>query len=121
MPKAEQTLLSYLSPDSALSLKAPTLPSKPLRTTAALVGKAYAAAGQGGECLHTMGILQAYQADLLKELDELERPYSDEVRGALLEPLICLYRLPRRRPWKPQRDIFVSIYLTPKKETSPSC
>ncbi len=31
MPRVEQTLLSYLAPDAASSLKAPSLPSKPLR------------------------------------------------------------------------------------------
>ncbi|MCJ8738081.1 hypothetical protein PDJAM_G00031590 [Pangasius djambal] len=70
MPQVDQTLASYLSPGVASSLKAPALPSRPLRTTSALVGKGYAAAGQAGACLHTMAVLQAYQADLLKELDE---------------------------------------------------
>ncbi|KAL0151133.1 hypothetical protein M9458_053646 [Cirrhinus mrigala] len=73
MPRVEQTLASYLSPGSASSLKAPALPSKPLRVTSALVGKGYTAAGQAGACLHTMSVLQANQADLLKELDEGER------------------------------------------------
>ncbi|KAI2665856.1 Transposon Ty3-G Gag-Pol polyprotein [Labeo rohita] len=75
MPRVEQTLASYLSPESASSLKAPFLPSKPLRVTSALVGKGYTAAGQAGACLHTMSVLQAYQADLLKELDE-----GDEIK-----------------------------------------
>ncbi len=70
MPLVEQMLASYLSPDAASSLKALTLPTKLLRTSSALVGKGYAAAGQAGSCLHTMAVLQAYQADLLKELDE---------------------------------------------------
>ncbi len=34
------------------------------------MGKGYAATGQAGACLHTMSVLQAYQADLLKEMDE---------------------------------------------------
>ncbi len=79
MPRVEQTLASYLSPGVASSLKAPVLPSKPLRTTSALVGKGYAAAGQAGACLHTMSVLQAYQADLLKELDEGEQIKSDDI------------------------------------------
>ncbi len=33
-------------------------------------GRAYAAAGQAGAALHTMSVLQAYQADLLKDLDQ---------------------------------------------------
>ncbi len=79
MPRVEKTLASYLSPGVASSLKAPVLPSKPLRTTSALVGKGYAAAGQAGACLHTMSVLQAYQADLLKELDEGEQIKSDDI------------------------------------------
>ncbi|XP_067241145.1 uncharacterized protein [Chanodichthys erythropterus] len=69
MPRVEETLAGYLSPESASSLKAPTLPTKPLKTTSNLVGKAYAAAGQAAACLHTMALLQAYQADLLGEID----------------------------------------------------
>ncbi|KAL0173005.1 hypothetical protein M9458_033316, partial [Cirrhinus mrigala] len=82
MPRVEQTLASYLSPVLASSLKAPVLPSKPLRVTSALVGKGYTAAGQAGACLHTMSVLQAYQADLLKELDE-----GDEVRDSDISEL----------------------------------
>ncbi len=77
--RVEQTLASYLSPDAASSLKAPSLPSKPLRTSSALVGKGYVAAGQAGACLHTMSVLQAYQADLLKELDEREAMSSNDI------------------------------------------
>ncbi len=106
MPRVEQTLASYLSPHAASSLKAPTLPTKPLRTSSALVGKGYAAAGQAGSCLHTMAVLQAYQADLLKELDEGEGFSADDILSSA-EPLICLSALPRRPPvplgglWQP--------------------
>ncbi len=79
MPKVEQTLASYLSPHVASSLKAPALPTKPLRTTSTLVGRGCSAAGQAGACLHTMSVLQAYQADLLKELDEREQVSSDDI------------------------------------------
>ncbi|KAL0175067.1 hypothetical protein M9458_031035, partial [Cirrhinus mrigala] len=79
MPRVEQTLASYLSPGLASSLKAPVLPSKPLRVTSALVGKGYTAAGQAGACLHTMSALQAYQADLLKKLDEGEEIRDSDI------------------------------------------
>lgn len=36
------------------------------------MGKVNMAMGQAGACLHTMVILQAYQADLLRDLDEGE-------------------------------------------------
>ncbi len=55
--RSKQALASYLSPDAASSLKSPSLPSKPLRTSSVLVGKGYAAAGQAGACLHTMSVL----------------------------------------------------------------
>ncbi len=79
MPRVEQMLASYLSPGVTSSLKAPVLPSKPLRMTSVLVGKGYMAAGQAGVCPYTMSVLQAYQADLLKELDEGEHFKSHDI------------------------------------------
>ncbi len=79
MPRVEQTLTGYLSPGAASSLKAPVLPTKPLCVSSALVGKGYTAVGQPGACLHTMSVLQAYQADLLKELDEGEQISSTDI------------------------------------------
>ncbi len=79
MPAVEQTLTSYLSPSSASSLKALKLPTRSVRLTSGLVGKAYMAAGQAGACLHTMAVLQACQADLLNDLDEEEEGESDIV------------------------------------------
>ncbi len=67
MPVSEDTLASHLSPSLAPSWKSRLLlPSKPCRTTSAFIGKSYIAAGQAGMALHTM----AYQADVLKEMDE---------------------------------------------------
>lgn len=85
MPRIEETLACYLSAEAASSLMAPTLPTKPYRTTLSLVGKAYMAAGQSSACLHTMAILQAYQADLLKDLDEGEGFGYDTIKGATKE------------------------------------
>ncbi len=71
IPVVEDTLASHLSPSLAPSWKSrPLLPTKPCMTTSALIGKSYIAAGQAGMTLHTMAILQAYQADVLKEMDE---------------------------------------------------
>ncbi len=75
----EETLASYLSVGETSSLKAPSLPSKPLQETSRLNGKAYAAAGQAVASLHTMAVLQAYQADLLKDLDKGQGLSPDEV------------------------------------------
>ncbi|CAM4635653.1 unnamed protein product [Leuciscus chuanchicus] len=79
LPRVEEALASYLSPEAASSLKAPVLPTKPCRDTSALVGRAYMAAGRAGGCLHTMAVLQAYQADLLKELDEGQGPSPEDI------------------------------------------
>ncbi len=48
MPRVEQTLASYLSPGVASSLKAPALPTKPLHTTSALVGRGYTVSETAG-------------------------------------------------------------------------
>lgn len=45
-----------------------------------MVGKTYVAAGQAGICLHTMAILQASQADLLRDLNEGEGVGLDAVK-----------------------------------------
>ncbi len=79
MPPVEETLASYLSVGETSSLKAPSLPSKPLQETSRLNGKAYAAEGQAVASLHTMAVLQAYQADLLKDLDKGQGLSPDEV------------------------------------------
>ncbi len=64
-------LASYLSVGETSSLKAPSLPSKPLQK--------YAAAGHAVASLHTMAVIQAYQADLLKDLDKGQGLSPDEV------------------------------------------
>lgn len=46
--------------------------SKPCQTTLQLVGKENVAAGQAGSTLQTMAVLQAYQSDLLKDLDQTQ-------------------------------------------------
>ncbi len=70
MPPVEETLASYLSMGDTASLKVPSLPFKSLQDTSRLNGRAYAAAGQAAALLHTMAVLQAYQVDLLKDLDD---------------------------------------------------
>ncbi len=70
---AEHGYVTHLVPNSAPSWKSrPLLLSKPCRVTSTLVGKSYMAAGQAVATLHSMAVLQAYQADVLKELDEGE-------------------------------------------------
>ncbi len=79
MPPVEEMLVSYLSMGDTASLKVPSLPFKSLQDTLRLNGRAYAAAGQAVASLHTMAVLQAYQADLLKDLDDGQGLSPDEV------------------------------------------
>lgn len=51
--------------------------SRTCRTASALVGKFYVATGLA---LHTMSVLQAYQADVLKDLDERAGVTSEAVK-----------------------------------------
>ncbi len=53
----EETLASYLSVGETSSLKAPSLPSKPLQEKSCLNGMAYTAAGQAFTSLHIMAVL----------------------------------------------------------------
>ncbi len=62
----QKILKNYLSMGETSKLKTPTLPSKPLRMTSMLNGRAYVAAGPADGALHMTAVLQAYQADLLK-------------------------------------------------------
>ncbi len=81
VPAVEDTLAAHLSPNSAPSWKSrPLLPSKPNRTNSALIGKSYMAAGQADAALHTMAILQAYQAEVLKEMDEGDNMTPEAVK-----------------------------------------
>lgn len=57
-------------------LSQPVLPSKPCRSTSAIIGKTYMAADQAGAFLHTIVVLEAY---LLRKLDSGERLYPVEV------------------------------------------
>lgn len=98
MPKVEQTLASDLSLDTTSSLKSQSLPTKPCRTNLALVGNVVDQA---------KGCVQAYQADLLKDLDEKEGVYVWTQSKNWTRPLICFFGPIRRRPepsailWKP--------------------
>ncbi|KAL0188890.1 hypothetical protein M9458_015989, partial [Cirrhinus mrigala] len=81
MPPIEETLACYLSSGETSSLKAPSLPSKPqvCQDTSHFNGGAYAAAGQAVASLHIVAVLQAYQADLLKDLNKGKSLSPDEV------------------------------------------
>ncbi len=101
--------------ESSSSIKYPILPTKLVRITSALVGKAYSAAGQAAACLHTMSLLQAYQAELLTDLDEGEGISPNTVCELRRATDLSLREPSRRRlnqsaglwqPWWPLRDIY---------------
>lgn len=56
MPPIEEMFASYLSLGETSMQKAPALPSKPLKTTSRINGRAYVAAGQAGAALHTIAM-----------------------------------------------------------------
>ncbi|CAM4629912.1 unnamed protein product [Leuciscus chuanchicus] len=70
IPPVEEPVATHLCPPSAGWQSHPSLPSKACRTTSALIGRAYTAAIQAASALHTMAVLQVYQADLLRKMDE---------------------------------------------------
>ncbi len=56
MLSIEGMLANYLSAGVTSTLKAPVLPSKPLKDTSRLNGRAYVAVGQAGAALHDIGV-----------------------------------------------------------------
>ncbi len=73
MPQLDESVAAHLCPPTAIGWKAKAShPSKPCRTTSALAGRSYASAGQAASALHSMAVLQVYQAKLLSAIDESE-------------------------------------------------
>ncbi len=71
IPQVERAVAVHLCPRNAATWRnRPCLPSKACKLTAALVAKAYSAAGQAASALHTMAILQVHQAKALKQVHE---------------------------------------------------
>ncbi len=73
MPQLDESVAAHLCPPTAIGWKAKAShPSKPCRTTSALAGRSYASAGQAASALHSMAVLQVYQAKLFSAVDESE-------------------------------------------------
>ncbi len=73
MPQLDESVAAHLCPPTAIGWKAKAShPSKPCRTTSALAGRSYASAGQAASALHSMAVLQVYQAKLHSAVDESE-------------------------------------------------
>ncbi|XP_059366460.1 uncharacterized protein LOC132105393 [Carassius carassius] len=70
IPPVEESIAAHLCPSSASLKTGATLPSRPFRLTTHVADKAYSASGEAISALHTMAVLQVFQAQLLKSLDE---------------------------------------------------
>ncbi|KAL0171003.1 hypothetical protein M9458_035599, partial [Cirrhinus mrigala] len=69
LPPLDESVAAH--PPTAIGLKAKAAhPSNPCRTTSALTGRAYSLAGQVASLLHTMAVLQVFQAKLLQAMDK---------------------------------------------------
>ncbi len=64
LPPLDESVAAHLCPPTAIGWKASHL-SKPCRATSALAGRAYSAAGQLASALHSMAVLQVFQAKIL--------------------------------------------------------
>lgn len=69
----EEAVAAHLLPPLSRGLNAAEHSSKPCRMTSALANRANAAAGHAGSTLHTMSVLQVFQAKFLWDMDESGR------------------------------------------------
>ncbi|KAI2660631.1 ORF V: Enzymatic polyprotein [Labeo rohita] len=85
LPPLDESVAAHLCPPTAIGWKTKAShPSKPCRTTSALAGRAYTSAGQAASALHSMAILQVFQAKLLAQSDKsaLDPATLTELRSA---------------------------------------
>ncbi len=65
-PALDESVAAHLCPPTAIGWKArASQPSMPRRATSALAGRAYLAAGQAASALHSLAVLQVFQAKML--------------------------------------------------------
>ncbi len=70
LPPLDESVAAHLCPPTAIRGKArATHPSKPCRATSALVRHAYSEAGLAASVLHSMAVLQVFQANMLANED----------------------------------------------------
>ncbi len=66
LPHLDESVAAHLCSPTAIGWKArASHPSKPCRATSVLAGRAYSAAGQAASALHSMAVLQVFQAKML--------------------------------------------------------
>lgn len=100
LPSVKETLASYLFLSLAV-LRKPAQLSKLTTAILALINKAYMAACKTSAALHTILVLQAYQAYLLKDMNCGESLNPDAVG---LMPLTVLYCNREASVAQPYRD-----------------
>ncbi len=104
IPQRDELVAAQLCPPTAIGWKAKAAhPSKPCRTTSALAGHSYDSAGQAALALHSMTVLQVYQAKLLSAMDKSEPDPATlmELRSAI-DLLLCATKTTAQaigRPW----------------------
>ncbi len=86
LPPLDESVDAHLCPPTAIGWKArASHPSKPCRATSALAGCAYSAAGQTASALHSMAVLQVFQAKkLASEETGLDAASLMELRSATI-------------------------------------
>lgn len=84
IPPMDETLATHLAPRSNSASGKPTLPSKQCRFSASQLEKIYRSQGLAARALNTASMLQAYQAEKLRDLHEALRR-NENVIGLLDE------------------------------------
>ncbi len=119
VPAIKDTLAAHLSPTSAPSWKSrPLLASNSCRTTSALLGKSYMGAGQAVMAFHAMAILQTYQAEVLKEMDERDSVTPKAVKELRRATDLALMLLSIASPTSLDRDGLLK-HICPSRRCSP--
>ncbi len=105
LPPLDESVAKHLCPPTAIGWMAKAAhPPKPCRTTSALAGRAYKSGGQAASALHSMAVLQVFQAKPLRCMDEAG-PDPASFRELRSTTLTWLYASPRQRhrrsagPW----------------------
>lgn len=71
LPPLDESVATHRCPPTAIGWKVKVAhPSMPCKRSSALAGHAYTPADQAASALHTMAVLQVFQAKLLRSMDE---------------------------------------------------
>ncbi len=108
LPHLDKSVAAHLCPPTAIRWEARAChPSKPCRATSALAGHAYLAAEQAASALHSMAVLQVFQAKML----------ANEEAG-LDSASAGRYPFPKRQLPRPRSS---SLYCISRRPLSAGC